>query len=520
MANYITKSFDTSVSQPSDTESLAKRFETVLNNVKSMIKNNGPIYHTWIAFQVGTDSEAVVFNTDTTDPDQNCIAQLEINKTGAGTANDFTLKVVYDVFNYGQETNSTIEQLDEYLANALSKKMESVDALRGYIQYGYVNTGTDADLVSPYYSFILTNAESNVSVSSGITTYTFKGVTDISSDCDFQANIGQYDTNWKLLDVVEWTIFYHYGDNDNKPSHTTGEASENEYKYRIDIPDDLYSENENLTVGYVNNDQPLEATTMNPIQYVSELLEQFPLTYSEIESGEWDNYDELTVSSRPRYEWYITDSDGVKTWHLVHYNPSDSDSATDTNYTLTDSITWGKQEDNIVVNWNPSVDNMTYLIQRASYIRAQQQLEEGGIDLDSIENDDYKSAIADAVENNVTRIESSIVKEYYDAELTLIGIPADPPVCLRMIILPRIGESVSRTKGTYIVESATDTISSKGVYTTLLKLTRIDDEEGSYGTLKTTISEQESALSEVSSSSSDSSTSTSSGGGGSAMGGR
>lgn len=507
-ANYVTKSFNTSVTQPTGTLQLSQRFERVLNNVRNMIQTEGPVYHTWISFQVGGYGDPVIFNTDTTNPQQNCIAQLSINKTGAGTANDFTLNIIYDIFNYGQESQqSQIEKLDEYLAAALSKNMENLDALKGFLQYGYVSTSSDADLTSPYYSFLLTDAISKVDVSSGITQYTFKGVTAMSTDCDFQANIEEYSTNWKLLDVVEWTVFRYYGDNEHKPANTTGDCIENEYKYRIDIPQELYDANTNLTVGFVNNETPLEATTANPIQYIAELLQKFPLTYDEINSGEWDNYDELKYNARPRYDWYITDADGVKTWHLVHYNPKSSDTTdtNNTNYLLQEPITWGLQEKNIVLDWNPSVDTKLYLIQRASYIRAQQQLQDGGIDLNNIDNSTYKSAIKEAVETNTVRTEQSIVQEYYDAELTLVGIPADPPIGLRMKILPRILESISRTQGTYMVKGAEDTIATNGTYKTVLTLFRVDDTKGSYASLKTQIQEQQSQQQQISSTTNNSS---------------
>lgn len=505
--NYTTKSFNKSIIHPISSYQLGQRFETVMNNVKSMIQNEGPIYHTWISFQVGVDSDAVVFNTDTTNPNQNAIAQLTLKKSGAGSCNEFTLTIVFDVFNYGQESQNQIEKLDEYLGKALSHNMDSVDALKGYIQYGYATTGSDANLTSPYYSYILTDASSKVNVSSGITQYTFTGVTSMSTDCDFSANISQYPTNWKLLDVVEWTIFYYYGDNENKPTHTTGTAKENEYKYYIDIPEDLYSSNELLTVGYVNNNSPLEPTTANPIQYITELLEKFPLTYDEMNSGQWDNWEELDQADRPRWDWYITDTDGTKTWHLVHITPTSS-ANTDSNssdYLLTEPITWGLQEKNIVLDWNPEVDTKLYLIKRASYIRAQEQLQSGNIDLNSIDNSDYKSQIKSAVESNVVRTEASIVKENYDAKLTLVGIPADVPIGLRMKILPRILESVSRTQGMYYVKGSEDTIATNGTYKTILTLFRYDDEKGSYASLQTQIQEQQTQQQQVSSNSSSSS---------------
>lgn len=513
--SYITKSFNKNSFSTANSGKLAQRFETMMDNVMQMIEKEGPIYHTWIAFQVGGFDNPVVFNTDTTNPNQNCIASLSLTKSGAGTANQFTLKIVFDLFNYGQQSNhSELEKLDQFLADAMANNIENTETgLLGYLQYGYVSTSTDLDLSSPFYSYYLTDATSDIDTSSGIAQYTFEGVTTLSSDCDFSANIGSYPTNWKLLDVVEWTIFYYYGDNENKPAHTTGDCLDNEYKYRIDIPEDLYSANTELTVGYVNEDKPLEATTANPIQYVQELLAKFPLTKSEIDSGIWNNLEELNYNQRPRYDWYITDHDGVKTWHLTHYCPGVSNSSNntiteetdvnnDTNYELSNVITWGLQQKNIVLDWKPQVDLKSYLIRKASLKRVRDAMDKtGAIDLDSFKNNTYYKDIKNAVDNNVYRQEESIVQEYYNAEITFVGIPAEPPVNLRMKIIPRILETVSRTQGTYLVKKSTDNITNTGVYSTTCELCRIDNIDSSYASLKQQIQEQEKQQQQVSSNS-------------------
>lgn len=513
--NYITKSFNKNSFSTADSGALAQRFETMMNNVMQMIEKEGPIYHTWIAFQVGGFDNPVIFNTDTTNPNQNCIASLSLTKNGAGTANQFTLKIVFDLFNYGQQSeHSELEKLDQFLADAMQSNIDNTETgLLGYLQYGYVSTSTDLDLSSPFYSYYLTDATSDIDTSSGIAQYTFEGVTTLSSDCDFSANIGSYPTDWKLLDVVEWTIFYYYGDNENKPAHTTGDCQENEYKYRIDIPDDLYDANVDLTVGYVNDNKPLEATTANPIQYVQELLAKFPLTKTEMDSGIWDNLEELNYNQRPRYDWYVTDHDGLKTWHLTHYCPGVSSSSDntltqgtdvndDTNYELGTEITWGLQQKNIVLDWKPEVDLKSYLIRKASYNRVKKEMENAGaVNLDSFKENEYYNEIKNAVDNNVYRQEESIIQEYYNAQITFVGIPAEPPVNLRMKIIPRILETISRTQGTYLVKKSTDNITNTGLYSTTCELTRIDNIDSSYANLKKQIQEQEKQKQEVSTSS-------------------
>ena len=115
------------------------RFNTMVNNINNMIKKNGPIYSTWIYFQLGKN-EPVIFNTSSTDKDRNIIANLTMEKGNSSVANTFTLTVNFDPFNFGQETQSKVELLDEYVAQAMYVDWKSDDEdtkLRGIIQYGY-----------------------------------------------------------------------------------------------------------------------------------------------------------------------------------------------------------------------------------------------------------------------------------------------------------------------------------------------------------------------------------------------
>lgn len=82
------------------------------------------------------------------------------------------------------------------------------------------------------------------------------------------------------------------------------------------------------------------------------------------------------------------------------------------------------------------------------------------------------------------------MNELYDAEITLVGIPADAPIEAHIKIIPRILESVSRTAGVYIVKGSEDHITNGGVYTTKLKLFRKDDVDENWASLQQLITEQ------------------------------
>lgn len=465
---------------------MAEEFNNCLTGVKNMINNDGPIYHTWISFQFGTKTDTVVFNTDTQNPNQNVIASLDMKKSGAGTCNEFTLKVVIDPFNFGQETQNQIEKLDDMLAQAMSKQIDTDDALMGYIQYGYITT-SDANLVSPLYKFILTDADSNVDVSSGISNYVFKGTSYIAADCNFKTNMDKVDSSEKILTTVIRTLYKYYGDPENKPTGVDVDDIEFEPKFKYRIECEQYLIDDSATFADYDLDEYPAQSDTNPIQYCQKILEGFPLTQSDIDSGEWKDWQTIDYNARPRYDWWVTDNDGATTIHISHYNPKiDKNSSQRIIYLGgTEGITWGLHQKNIVVNWAPSVDLKQYLIRKASFERTLERLEKGDITtLDDIQDSDYKKYIKQAFEDGTLREETAIVQEFYDAKLTLVGIPADVPIGSRIIVIPRILESISRTKGTYFVKGATDNITNQGVYTTELELFRVDDDKGSIAALQ------------------------------------
>ena len=61
----------------------------------------------------------------------------------------------------------------------------------------------------------------------------------------------------------------------------------------------------------------------------------------------------------------------------------------------------------------------------------------------------------------------------YNAELELIGIPADPPMSAEIEVVPRVLENVSRTAGIYVITGASDEITNTGIFSSTLKLFRV-----------------------------------------------
>ena len=198
-------------------EVMASSYNSMLKKVVNMIQKEGPIYSTWIRFQIGKGSDnIIIFDSTSNNSLQNLISELSFDKKGAGVVNSFELNVKYDPFNYGQNAGDQIEKLDELVAYAMSYNMTNdLDRLRGYIQYGY-NNPNDATMVSPKYEFLLTNASSSIDWASGIASYTFEGTTDLAADSNYKVAVPEF-KNVNILEAVYTVLYCSYGDPNDDP---------------------------------------------------------------------------------------------------------------------------------------------------------------------------------------------------------------------------------------------------------------------------------------------------------------
>lgn len=439
------------------------RFNTMVNNINNMIKKNGPIYSTWIYFQLGKN-EPVIFNTSSTDKDRNIIANLTMEKGNSSVANTFTLTVNFDPFNFGQETQSKVELLDEYVAQAMYVDWKSDDEdtkLRGIIQYGYNSTNNGDDkLVTPKYEFLLSKADSEIKYSSGIGTYTFEGVSTVAAGSDYEATFTEI-KGWKPLDIVIWTLFYYFGDSQHIPNGLASDSKPSEmaskYKYRIDVPQWLVDDQQ--------EEIDVQASKGSVWQYCLDILTKYPLTKSNKESGLYDKLDDMNADERPSYYMYITEQSDCKTIHITHNTPKESEKNDKVDYVFT----WSKQSENIMLDWKPEASLYMYLITKFKYLSTKENVDENKIR----EQEDANNGVVETWEDKMSRLGQESLLEMYNATMTTLGIPADAPITAEVKVIPTVLESVSRTAGIYIIKSATDTISTDGTYTTQFKLFRI-----------------------------------------------
>lgn len=517
MATNVTRDW-VSVDAISDAKQQIINYDEMIKNVLNMLNTEGPIYTTWIRFQIGK-SNPITFNTASQDETQNIIADLEVTKSGVGVANSFRLNVIYDPFNYGQQPSDKIELLDDLVANAMSfditdeyTESDGLDSLRGYIQYGY-NCATDTKLVSPKYEFLLTNATSTIKMDTGKVTYTFEGSSDLAMDCDFTVPFPAIE-NLNLMEVITTVLYCYYGDDTHKPDHVLDFITpvENHYKYRISIDESLYTNAQTITYAATSE--------MSPWQYCKELFDMY-ISQPDTQKEEYSDLTKIKSSERPYYQMYLTDIAGNKTITVSYISPLSDD-----NLSLDYEFTWGLEKQSLVQEWVPQVDLQLYLIRKAKALRdarleavnptgssVKDTLDSLGINwwgsffnnlintdveigdgvlsnwledlinggaqtignigkdiLDSLRGIDTASiqAFLDKFHEN-----ARIVEEMYDATLTTIGIPGDIPVTCEIRIKPRVLSSVSRTAGIYKVVSCTDKISSGGTFTSTIQLFRL-----------------------------------------------
>lgn len=441
---------------------MASRYDNMIDSVINMLSKEGPIYSTWIRFQIGK-TDPLTFDSSSTTKKENIIAGLTFNKKGAGTVNDFELTIKYDPFDYGQNASDKIELLDELIASAMRADMDDSDKrLRGYIQYGY-NVPDDTTLVSPKYEFFLTNAESEMDWSTGISEYRFEGTTMLAMDADFSTSIPEFKKNnsssssgngVNLIDIVESVLWSYYGIESATPKNLVGDLKwhKNNYKYKIEVDEDLRKNAPEITTSAVSS--------QSPWIYCRDLLE----SHMSVSDDAKQKYkEEMTYKEVPHYTMYVTDEADNKTIHITYICPADSSAD---NVKINHVFEWGKEGvPDIVVKWNPQVDLRLYLIQKAANQRASEIKKEAG--------DNASDEFLEAVKNNYYR--NAEVYEMYDAVLTTIGIPADIPLCAEFTIKPRILESDSRTAGIYMLQGCTDRISSNGLFISEIKLLRIRD---------------------------------------------
>ena len=422
-----------------------------LNDVFSVStsKNGTPIYSVWIKFAIGQESP-VYFDSNSKIAERNLIANLHMTKGQNGYANDFTLEIYYDAFRSGQETEATtVEKLDRWVADAMSYDYSEISNgfFTGKIQYGYNNLDdVDRQLCTPVYSFYITDASSETNFNSGITHYSFSGCAYLASDVNFIVNISKQEG--RPLDVVQKVLKEYY-----EP-----------IGYEIEISSD------DLNAQQTESIEPKQPTSSNPWQYCREILNLYPLTQAEKDSGNYtdEKLAEMKDGDKPRYIMYITEVDDNKKIHIKHSNYK-----YESKRRLKYKFEWTNTKNNLVTGWNPQVDLKTFLIRYASYTRNNIGQRTANMDKLFLLTHSQEE-LNKIVREKTNTLKTNQIVEYYDATLECVGIPTDFPIGSYVEVVPTLFQTVSRTRGVYMIRGAEDTISTNGIFKTTITLYRTD----------------------------------------------
>lgn len=527
----MARNFNTNTTAVMNMDTMAKRFENMLNSVTNMINDNN-IYSVWIKLVIGKSKKfQIVFDTSSTNRDENLFIGLDYEKCGAGVANKFTFKVAYDLFHYGQNTKGNVEKLDELVYKAMNttEYKEAMDMFYCKFQYGYNVTG-NTQIVSPLYEGLILDIIPSIDYTNGKTYYTISGNSIISGasitySFDEIGNSETEEGRWKGLDLVLWILWYYHGNRatiSQLPQDYSGNIDNQHDDVKkgispamnIDIPADLMNSSSNVYMPQMNE--------MTAIDYCKEVLNKTVNINDSRFNGDTKNpdYDLEDDEFRPYYTLYITDSggSGVPTIHIAFISSKDDENTRKEAYPINFNFTWYNQRNSIVINWQPDVSVRNYLLTRAENEHKKLTLQKIQDAVNSTLKDtgnNVKNAVEDAKNkiNSIVKGESSYItgaaesvishivsgsialgvlaanavldskikelsnttEEFYKAKLTLVGIPCDIPIGVLLDIKPVILESISRTQGKYYTLGAKDTINSNGLFTTTIEVFRLKD---------------------------------------------
>lgn len=374
----MARSFQKGTQAVISVDTMATRFENMLNRVSNMIKRNN-IYSVWIRLTIGkSDGNKIIFDTSSQNKDENLMMSLDYEKVGAGIGNKFTFKVAFDLFNYGQETKKNVEKLDELIYRALNVEEyeNAIDYFYCNFQYGY-NVVGDTQIVSPFYEGLITEIVPSVDYSNGKTYYTISGSsmttgTGLKYSYDQIGNADNKEGRWNGLDLVQWILWYYHG-NPDTVSQMSQDYSGNignqhqdvkdgiATKFNIDIPKDLIK---SASLVYME-----KIPSMTPIDYCKEVLNRTVNTSDSKFNGDITNpgYNLEEGDFKPYYTIYITDSggSGIPTIHVAYIGSNGDLQAIQGLRTINFEFEWFSKTNNIVIGWQPQVDLMSYFAARA-----------------------------------------------------------------------------------------------------------------------------------------------------------
>lgn len=401
-------------------------FQSSIANVTRFL--SGSKYAPYIEFSVGD------FRVST-QKNNNYFMQLNIQYTGAGTANTVGLELVY-VPKPGDDPNF----IDKVLDGAVAYKKPC------YIRYGYSGSPL---LLSPLYEFIITDYK--VSLRDNMIYYSITVISSIARFKEYRTDFPIGRDKMRENTDVDGNIYY-YSENVAVEVRRTFDEFFKDEGYETILDDGVYS-----NANWINL-KPVDNVTV--FQYVDTLLDQIEDKETD-EAVYWYSFEDVANEKKIYIHRTINKEEIMVKDHLQSlftFNWGGNPQEVDKNalvYSFENSFTGAV---NVA-----TIDNLyqdRYVINSAG-----ESIKIGG--LEHVEVGDYAKNDITASNRRWWKASSWV----YDAQIEIAGIPADIPIGVLITVRPLIYGKEHHTAGVYLITGASSNITSNG-FTTNLKLVK------------------------------------------------
>ena len=452
-----------------------QEFSTMLSKIDKKLNENKSLYSTYVRFTIG---DSVIVDTSSQAWDENCLVQLIHKQSGAGQANEFTLKIL---FAPNIKSYIAINQLESKLIRAMTITAEgSSTTLKSETElhldcefvYGY---GDDESIRSePYVGKVMGYS---CELNNGLLQYTVTGVCGLYVDKEIRVEVkpehytdasGNEITN--PLQFLQRFFEVEYGSNSTNPG-----------LYDIKFLDDIEGlETTYSGGGFANIGQK------NLFQMVSDILNG-TMGNTEVNSAATNNA--ILPTTKTTFGYYVSalkDSENENkagTFYVYKITPEAEEGeaiAADANI----QFNWFSPSpsvgfNHLVKKWSPKYEGLIAIAMGAS-------ISKNGITYNSMDDSgnivkrkSLGGARIGGDQNSGEQL-TNMMQEYstwalqcqlpMEADMTIQGCPYDVPLTGRIRVSAMMGHDGTLehlSSGVYIVLGKTDTISSSGFESTL-----------------------------------------------------
>lgn len=432
---------------------------TSLNTAIRSLRNRSD-FTTFISFHVNN----LTLDSRIPNPSLQYISSLVHEKNGSGQANKFTLTVT--VTNYDSES---IKQFEDSFLNIDNIEDKNLCSL----QYGYVKTAEEDEVVSPNYTGRLLDFK--MSMRDNFITYTFTGYSGLRAEQDVlvQWYPGPEIIKESKVDKVTYNGYIENliigGDPLiilNKFLQDLSGFSDT-FKYRLVILDPEIAEKDALS--------PISVSPCNgrtPIVYIRYLLSMFKFNEKQVRSSWVNSLNGITPTVS-----YIVEMTGENEYTISLYLRKRREPLAEFSLNSRNPST-----NDMLIDFNVDVDGAVVLAIDQSErfkTKSSQVIQANGkvVEVASIFNTLARSSRT-SVNQNIfsSNIKSNKFDFAQSGDATLIGIPAEIPISSTIRLNSYINNELHRISGDFFVEGTVDSISTGGLFTTKVQCLRLEDE--------------------------------------------